>query len=165
MFEVLGLPMLPALPVGIEQIGQERVICHAQEQTDYRPNETATYPRFGNSDDVVGGKSKEGAAIKARTNKDGSNQRREGENNAAQLLAETAGSLEGIDGKKDQLPSRVDFPIEIAKVRQSFHRQAVFVFFARDELFHQMLGKALTGSLRLGTVCKSAVYAQRAING
>jgi len=82
-----------------EQIGQERVICHAQKQANYRPNETATYPRFGNSDDVVGGKSKEGAAIKARTNKDGSNQRREGENNAAQLLAETAGSPEGIDRK------------------------------------------------------------------
>jgi hypothetical protein len=53
----------------------------------------------GNSDDIVGGKSKEGAATKARTNKDGSNQRREGENNAAQLLAETAGSPEGIDRK------------------------------------------------------------------
>jgi len=45
------------------------------------------------------GKSKEGAAIKARTNRDASNQRREGENNAAQLLAETAESPEGIDRK------------------------------------------------------------------
>jgi hypothetical protein len=43
----------------VEQTRQKRVSYHAQEQTDYRPNETATYPRFGNSDDVVGGKSKE----------------------------------------------------------------------------------------------------------
>jgi hypothetical protein len=82
-----------------EQTRQKRVSYHAQEQTDYRPNETATYPRFGNSDDVVGGKSKEGAAIKAKTNKDGSNQRREGENNAAHLLAEGAAGPEGIDRK------------------------------------------------------------------
>jgi hypothetical protein len=82
-----------------EQTKQERVIYHAQKQAKYRPNETATYPRFGNSDDIVGGKSKEGAATKARTNKDGSSQRREGENNAAQLLAETAESPEGIDRK------------------------------------------------------------------
>jgi hypothetical protein len=82
----------------VEQTRQKRVSYHAQAQTDYRPNETATYPRFGNSDDVLGGKSKEGAATKAKTNKDGSNQRREGEN-AAQLLAETAGSPEGTDRK------------------------------------------------------------------
>jgi hypothetical protein len=82
-----------------EQTKQEQVIYHAQKQANYRPNETATYPRFGNSDDIVGWKSKEAAATKARTNKDGSNQRREGENNAAQLLAETAESSEGIDRK------------------------------------------------------------------
>jgi hypothetical protein len=135
------------------------------KQANYRPNEHAAYPVRGNSDDIVGGEINEGATTNAKINKDGSNPRREGENNAAQLLAETARSPEGINRKSDQLASRVDFPIEIAKVRQSFHRQAVFVFFARDVLFHQMLGKALTGSLRLGTVCKSAVYGQRAING
>jgi hypothetical protein len=53
----------------------------------------------GNSDDIVGGESKEGATTKERTNKDGSNQRREGEINAPQLIAETAGSPEGIDRK------------------------------------------------------------------
>ena len=78
-----------------EQIEQERVIFHAQKEANYRPNEHATYPVRGNSDDVVGGKSKEGAATKAKTNKDGRNQRREGGSNAAQLLAETAGSPEG----------------------------------------------------------------------
>ena len=63
------------------------------------PHETATFPRFGNSDDIVGGKSKEGATTNAKINKDGSNQRREGDNNAAQLLAETAGIPEVLGRK------------------------------------------------------------------
>ena len=63
------------------------------------------------------------------------------------------------------LVSGVDFLIKVVKVSQPFHRQAVFVFFAIDVHFHQMHGKPLTGTLGLGTVCKSAVYAQRAING
>ena len=63
-----------------------------KKQANYRPNEHATYPARGNSDDIVGGESNEGATTSAKINKDGSNQRREGENNAAQLLAETAGS-------------------------------------------------------------------------
>jgi hypothetical protein len=61
--------------------------------------------------------------------------------------------------------SRVDFPIEIAQIRQSVHRQAVLVGFALDDHFHQMPGEPLTGAPGLGTVCKRAVYAQRAIDG
>jgi hypothetical protein len=142
----------------IEQIRWERVIYHAQNQADYRPNENATRrARLDNDDtnDGNGRKGEEGATTKAKTN-------REGENNAAQLLAETARSPEG---NLRQLNAGVDFPIEIAKVRKAFHRQAVFVLFALNVLFHQMLGKPFAGSLRLGTVCKSTVYDQRAING
>ena len=63
------------------------------------------------------------------------------------------------------LVSGIDFPIEIAKIRQSVHRQAVLVLFAPDIDFHQMPGEPLAGALGLGTVCKCAVYAQRAIDG
>jgi hypothetical protein len=148
-----------------EQTNQEFVIYHAQKRSNYRPNEHATDPVRGYSDDIVSGKSNEGATTNARIRKDQGNQRREGENNAAQLAAETAGSTDGIAKNKDQLASRVVFPIEIVKVRKCFHRQAVFVFFACDALFHQMLRKPLTGSLSLRTVCKNAVYAKRAIDG
>jgi hypothetical protein len=41
----------------------------------------------------------------------------------------------------------------------------VWVLFARDILFHEMLRKPFTGSLGLGTVCKSVIYAKRAIDG
>jgi hypothetical protein len=41
----------------------------------------------------------------------------------------------------------------------------VLVFFAPDVQLHQMPGKPFTGALRLGSVCKSTVQAQRAING
>jgi hypothetical protein len=41
----------------------------------------------------------------------------------------------------------------------------VFIRFALDVHFHQMPGEPLTGNLGLGTVCKRAVYAQRAIYG
>jgi hypothetical protein len=61
--------------------------------------------------------------------------------------------------------SRVDFPIEIAQIRQSVHRQAVFVRFALDDHFHQMPGQPFAGAFGLGTVCECAVYAQRAIDG
>jgi hypothetical protein len=54
---------------------------------------------------------------------------REGENNAAQFTAETAGRPEG-------LAPRVDFPIHILKKCQPVHRQAMFIFFAIDEHFH-----------------------------
>jgi hypothetical protein len=86
----------------IEQISWERVICHAQNQADYRPNENATRrARLDNDDtnDANGWRGEEGAKTKAKTNKDGSNPRREGENNAAQLLADTAESPEGIPGR------------------------------------------------------------------
>ena len=94
---------------------------------------------------------------------------RESENNAAALPADAAGCPEELNLRYwaawVMLVSGVDFPIEIAKVRQSVHRQAVFVFFALDVHFHQMPGKPFTGPLRLGTVCKSAVYAESAVNG
>jgi hypothetical protein len=86
----------------IEQIRWERVIYHAQNQADYRPNENATRrARLGNDDTNVGNgrKGEEGATTKATTNNDGSNPRREGENNAAQLLADAAESPEGIPGR------------------------------------------------------------------
>jgi hypothetical protein len=63
------------------------------------------------------------------------------------------------------LVSGVNFAIEIVKVNQSVHRQATFVFFALDVYFHQMPGKPFSGPLRLGTVCESTVYAERAVNG
>jgi hypothetical protein len=44
------------------------------------------------------------------------------------------------------------------------HGQAVLVFFARYVQFHQVIGKSFTGSLGLGTVCKSTVQAERPIN-
>jgi hypothetical protein len=153
----------------IEQTRQARVIYYAQKQAAHRTDENATYPApFDNADtddDANRGKCNEDTATEATTTKDRSNPRREGEHNAAQFLAETARGPEGTIPDYRELASRVDFQIEIAKVRQSFHRQAVFVLFARDVLFHQMLGKPFSGSLRLGTVRKSAVYAQRAING
>ena len=41
----------------------------------------------------------------------------------------------------------------------------LFVLFALDVHFHEMRGKPFTGTLGLRTVCKSAIYDQRAING
>ena len=54
---------------------------------------------------------------------------RESKNNAAQLLAETAGRLEG-------LVPEIDFPIHVLKKCQPVHRQAMFIFFAIDVQFH-----------------------------
>jgi len=82
-----------------EQTEQTRVIYHAQKQANDRPDEHATRPLRGHSDDIVGGESNEGATTNAKISKDGSHPRREGENDAAQFLAETAGSPEGIDRK------------------------------------------------------------------
>jgi hypothetical protein len=39
--------------------------------------------------------------------------------------------------------------MEVVKVRQPLHRQAVLVLFALDVLFHQMLGKPFTSPLDL----------------
>jgi hypothetical protein len=112
---------------------------------------------------------KEDAAAEKTTNKDGSSPHRESENNATGFPAEAAGCPEGLKlrycSNQSALVSGIEFPIKIAKVRQSMHCQAVFVFFAVDVHFHQMPGKPFAGSLCLGTVCKSAVDAERAVNG
>jgi hypothetical protein len=92
----------------------------------------------------------------------GSNPRCQSENNAAKVSAEAAGCPKEQDAA---LVSGINFRIQIVKVRQALHRQAVFVSFAVEVDFHQMLGKPFTSTLGLGTVCKSAIYGQRAING
>jgi hypothetical protein len=82
-----------------------------------------------------------------------------------------ANLYESSDKRKSANPavtcsmSGVHCPVELTKVRQSMHRQAVLVFFARDVHFHQVPGEPFTGSLGLGTVCKSTVQAERPING
>ena len=84
----------------LERTRQERVIQHAKNQTDYRPNENAVHSARLDSDDTNdahGRMGDEGATTRANTNKDGSSSHREGENDAARLLAETAGSSEGIN--------------------------------------------------------------------
>ena len=148
-----------------EQIWPKRVISHAQKQTSHRPDENATSrARLDNADtsfayDANDRKKDEvDATTKSKTDEDRSCQGREGENNAAQLFTETAGGFEG-------LASGIDFPIQSAKVRQSFHGQAVFVLFAIGVLLHKVLRKPFARPLGLGTVCKSAIYAQRAIDG
>jgi hypothetical protein len=152
----------------LERIRQQRVIYDAQKQTTYRPHENATYrARVYDADagaayDASGRKGNEDAATETTANKDGSGPRRESENNAGQLPTEAAGCPKALNAG---LISGINFLIKVAKVRQSLHRQAVFVFFALNVQFHQMFGKAFTGALRLGTVCKSAIYDQRAING
>jgi len=102
------------------------------------------------------------AATETAAHKDGSSPRRQSENNPEELPAEAARRPKGQNAA---LVSGIDFLIKVVKVRQPFHRQAMFVFFALDVHFHQMLGKAFTGTLGLGTVCKSAIDDQRAING
>jgi hypothetical protein len=52
----------------------------------------------------------------------------------------------------------------MTKVRQSFHREAMLVFFALDKPFHEMLGKPLADALRFGSICKRAIDAERAIH-
>ena len=83
-----------------EAIRQERVIQHAQNQTDYRPNENAARGarlESDDSNDAHGRKSDEDTTTRANANKDGSSSHREGEKHAARFLAETAGSSEGIN--------------------------------------------------------------------
>jgi hypothetical protein len=85
-----------------EQIRQERVSYYAQKQTNYRPNENATYrARLDDADtsaanDANCRKGSEDAATQAGNNKDRSGPSRESENNAAELLAKTAGRSEGL---------------------------------------------------------------------
>jgi hypothetical protein len=84
----------------VERIGQERVISYAPKQTDYRPNENAAYrPRLDIDDtnDANSRKGDEGATAKASADKGASNPRRESQNCAARLVAEAAGSLEGLN--------------------------------------------------------------------
>jgi len=107
-------------------------------------------------------KGSEDATTETTADKGGSNPRCQSENNAAKLSAEAAGCPKEQDAA---LVSGIDFPIQIVKVRQPLHRQAVVVSFAVDVHFHQMLGKPFAGTLGFGTVCKSAIYDQRAING
>jgi hypothetical protein len=82
---------------------QERVNHHAQRQIDDWPNENAAPPAcFDNAltsaaHDAYGRKAEEGVTTKAKTNKNRSIAGRKGENNAAQFVAETAGSPEGIN--------------------------------------------------------------------
>jgi hypothetical protein len=75
------------------------------------------------------GKAKTSMGPKATINKGGRSPDSEGENNAAQLLAEAAGRPEGL------VPG-VDFPIHLLKKCQAVHRQAMLIFFAIDEEFH-----------------------------
>jgi hypothetical protein len=84
--------------LSFEQIRQQRVTYHAPKQTD-RPYENATYrARLDRADtDDDANESNEGSTTKQQINKVGSSPHREGENDAAQLLAETAGSPERID--------------------------------------------------------------------
>jgi hypothetical protein len=147
-----------------ERMEPERVVHYAQRQTDHRPNENAAdRAHLDNLDsspayDANGRNGSESGTTKTKTNKGGRCSRREGEDNAAQVIAEAAGG-------PGRLASRIDFPIHILKKRQSAHRQAMVVRFAFDVLFHQMPGKLFAGPLCLGTVCKSAIDAQRAIDG
>ena len=140
-----------------------------EEQTNpYRPDENAT-PRARldsahtrDSYDANGGKGSKDVTTETTANEGGSSARRQSENNAAKLPAEAAGCPKAQDAA--QLDSGIDFPIQIVKVRQPFHRQAMFVSFALDVHFHQMFGKPFTRALGLGTVCESAIYHQRAID-
>jgi hypothetical protein len=125
------------------------VVEDAQKQTNaHRPNENATHrawldDAYTNATyDANCGKSSEVAAYETQANKARSSPRRESANNAAELPAEAAGCPEGPKFQywtaQLMLVSGVDFQIEIAKVRQSAHRQAVLVFFVLDVHFHQM---------------------------
>jgi hypothetical protein len=81
-----------------ERIGPERVIYYAKKQTDYRPNENATRRAHLNNAhpsaayDANSRKDEEGATNEGAIKQDGSCPRRQGENNAAELPEETAGS-------------------------------------------------------------------------
>jgi hypothetical protein len=144
-----------------------RRVQDAQKQINiYRSNDNAAPRARLDADtraayDANCGKGSEDAAPETTANKDGSSPRRQSENNAEELAAEAAGCPKG---QHAALVSGVDVPIEVVKVGQPLHRQAVIVFLALDVHFHQMLGKPFTGTLGLGTVCKSAIYDQRAIN-
>jgi hypothetical protein len=108
----IGLPRGRGLSFApIEQIGPERVVYHAQNETNRWPDENATdrarldNPDAGSADDANGRKGRQDGTTDEKTNKGGRSPRRQGENKPAKLLAETAGRLEG-------LVSRIYFPIQ-----------------------------------------------------
>jgi hypothetical protein len=146
-----------------------RRVQDARKQTKtYRPNEDAApRARLDNDDtraanDANCGEISKDAATETTADKGGSRSRRQSKNNAAELPAETTGRPKGQNAA---LVSGIYFPIQVVKVRQPLHRQAMLVFFAFDVHFHQMLEKPFTGTLGLGTICKSTIYDQHAING
>jgi hypothetical protein len=167
-------------------------ICRPNEHAACRARLDRAYTIA--ADDADGRRAKEDAVPQKTANENGSGPGCEGTNNAPKFVTEAAAGPEGltlrrldsvrhsaarncasvdarlrVDPESTAKPlasvSRVDFPIEIAQVGQSVHRQAVFVRFALDVHFHQMPGQPFTGTPGLGTVCKCAVYAQRAIDG
>jgi len=153
-------------PFHIDRDQSTRRVQDAQTKID-RSNDHAT-PRTrrdhadaGAARDAICGKAGEDAATETTANKDASHPRRQSENNAQELAAQAAGCPKG---QPAPLVSGVDIPIKGLKVRHPLHRQAVLVLFARDVHFHQMLGKPFTGTPGLGTVCKRAVYVERAID-
>ena len=121
-------------PRALERIGQQRVIYHVQRQTDRWPDENATDRAcVDNADAHVayaasGRKGQDVDGAQTEIDKGGPSPRRKGENNAAELLAETAGCPQ-------RLAPRIDFPIDTLKKCQSVHRQAMLVFFAIDKHF------------------------------
>jgi hypothetical protein len=171
----LGVPWIPRfngarktrgapVPRSLEQIRPKRVIQYAQSQIGDWPDENAADreccdPRHASpAYDANGRNGDDDGPAKAKINKDGGRPRREGENFATQLVAETTQSPAG-------LISGIDFPVQGAKIRQTHHRQAMMVLFALVVLLHQMPGKAFAGSPCLGAVCQSAINAQGAIDG
>jgi len=101
--------LLPVQPVQagiclpLNEIGETELRNYVQKQTNHRPNEDPTdRARLDNAytsaaNDANGRKFDEGATTKAKADKDASSPCRESENNAAQLLADTAGSSEGMN--------------------------------------------------------------------
>jgi hypothetical protein len=149
------------------KFGVNALSCHARKQTRIcRPDENATrsvWRGIANAAFDARGWSRRDKSETGETTARaaGSGSRGKSENKPAQVTSETAGRA------KDQteLVSGVVFPIEILQVRQSLHGQAVLVFFTFVVPLHQMPGKPFARALRLGTVCKSAIDSQRAING
>ena len=142
-----------------------KVIHYAQKQIDNWSDEHSTWRKHvHNADANAAGdrELKEGREAKAKANKDGGGSPSKSEAIASKLPENAARRPKAINA---QLISRIDFPMESLEVRKSFDRQAMFVFFALAVPPGQKLGKPLTGTLCLETVCKSTVYAQRAING
>jgi hypothetical protein len=152
------------VPRFLNDWGQSALSRHAQKQVNRWPDDNATDRAWrdrchaGFADDACGRKAETGGPAKARTDKNRRRPRREGEDNAAQFVAETTRGFEG-------LASGVNFPIQIAKIRQAYHRQAMLILFTRDVLFHQMPGKACAGTPRLGAVRKRAIDPQGAVDG